>query len=170
MPLLKPQVTASDIEQKANLRSSYQSYNGYRGDMEQSRQAATNEFESRITASKATMTSKGIKSGGNDWNNTLAAVQAKRDTDMKAIDDDFEKYKGGSEYRALLDDYESKIGTDLDKARSYNQNLVQMEMQGSALTPTFDEYVDSQFGDEQQQASVKKTMSMRRQNETRTTK
>jgi len=167
MPLLKNQITPVNVEQKANLRSSFDSYNGYRGDMEQARQKSNEKYATDLSTEKAMLTSQGTQQGSPAWNNTLAQVERNKDDRLHEIDNEFDNYKKGAEYKLLYSDYTERVLKSNENAQSYNQKLIAMDMQGSALTPSFDEYVDSQYGSADQQASVKQTMSMRRQNEMR---
>lgn len=163
MPLLKKQ--PMQAQQKENLRSSYQSYNTYRGDMEQSRQRAGNERDQNLLNNRATMTGNGVKSGGSEWNRTLANVESQYDSKMNDINKGFDDYKNGAEFKALYTDYQDRIQKDSEQVQSYNQKMLAREMQGSTVTPTFDEFVDLEFGDEQKQAAAKTDMNMRRNNE-----
>ncbi len=167
MALLKNQATPLSLDQESTLRSAFDTYNTYRGDLEQARTDANNRFDTEIKEQKALLTSQGNSPYGRQWNNSLAEVERVREERLQEANKVVDDYKKSSDYSSLYNAYEDRVLKNKDQARSFTQRQLAIDTQGSDLTPSFDEFVDLEFGSDQQRTAAQDVLTMRRRNEMR---
>ncbi len=141
------------------LRSAYNNFNTYRGEMENARKSADQKFDkSRLDAS-ATMTSKGIKRNSNEWNAGMADVQRTYDASIAEANTAFEAYKTSAEFKSLESGYES--GNVYDATKEVAGLTKDMFKESK---PSFTEYYDLKYGSESKQNDARQLTTQRKTN------
>ncbi len=120
------------------LRSSYDNYNSYRGEMENSRKKAERTFDEDRASASASMLSNNVSRNSPEWDKTMANVTNQYNTAINDAESTFNAYKTGTDYGSMVDAYGA--GTAFDQTNGLSKDIQ------ARSKPTFDEFFDAQYG------------------------
>ena len=128
-----------------SLQTDYDSFNSYRGDMEQKRVATDDKFIADRNEKRRELIQSGLKPGSRDYNKKMESVHKTYADEVTSLDTAMEKFNESAKVQRLQKSYEVNEIFD-DKQEAYMS-----QTDYDRVKPSFDEYVTQRFGTQQQQ-------------------
>lgn len=138
-----------------SLQTDYDSFNKYRGDIEQRRGAAEDKFITERNDKRHDLIQSGLKPGSREYNKQMETVNSSYKSDITGINKDMESFNKSAKVKNLQEFYEqSNAFTDTKK-----EFLTQEDFDNTR--PSFNEFVTGEFGTDQQKSAFEVSQDRR---------
>ena len=128
-----------------SLQTDYDSFNKYRGDMEQRRVSTDDKFITERNEKRRELIQSGLKPGSRDYNSKMESVHKTYADEVGKMDEAMAKFEESAKVKRLQKSYE--VNEVFDKERESYMSQADYDR----VKPSFDEYVTQRFGSPQEQ-------------------
>lgn len=128
-----------------SLQTDYDSFNSYRGDIEQKRVQTDDKFIADRNEKRRDLITSGLKPGSREYNKKMEVVNSSYKNEITALDRDMDTFNNSDVVKNLQNFYEESTTFDESK----KEFLTQEDF--DKVRPSFNEFVTGEFGTQQQQ-------------------